>query len=452
MEMTRENSAISEDMLRKASEDYQSSPLKGITDSVVKNGIANTAISHEAAVRMSRLFSDEIESMEITNQKKSGRCWIFAGMNVLRYHLNKTLHFKSPDFELSQAYIMFWDKFEKANYFLESVLKTAKENKGSRIVMWLFSTLLGDGGQWDMLVSLIKKYGVLPKYEMPESFQSSNSSNMNTILCKKLRRDGILLRRMAASGKSMEQLRQDKKKMMSEIYGLLCCFLGEPPRTFTFEYRDKDNEFHRDSGITPLQFYNKYFGTFLDNYVSVINAPTEDKPLGRTYTVKYLGNVIGGRPVLYLNLESSELARMACRQIQDGYPVWFGSDVGKMSDREQGIMDTNLYRYEDILHTELGMSKADMLDYGQSCLTHAMMLLGVNVTENGVTKWKVENSWGKDVGEKGFFVMSSDWFKDYVCQVVVDKKYLTDEQRAALEKEPVELEPWDPIGSLALMD
>ena len=452
MATEQKNTAITEDMLLKASEDYRHGPLTGITDSVVKNGIANTAISHEAAARMSRLFSDEIESMEITNQKKSGRCWIFAGMNVLRYHLNKTLHFKNPDFELSQAYIMFWDKFEKANYFLESVLKTAAEEKSSRIVMWLFNTLLSDGGQWDMLVSLIEKYGVLPKYEMPESFQSSDSPNMNAILCKKLRLDGILLRRMAASGKSLEELRAEKMKMMSEIYGLLCCFLGEPPRKFDFEYRDKDNRFHRDGGITPLQFYHKYFGTFLNNYISVINAPTEDKPFGHTYTVKYLGNVVGARPVLYLNLESSELERMACRQIQDGYPVWFGSDVGKMSDREQGIMDTDLYRYGEVLHTELGMSKADMLDYGQSCLTHAMMLLGANVTESGVTKWKVENSWGKDVGEKGFFVMSRGWFKDYVCQVVVDRKYLSDEQRAALKEKPVELEPWDPIGSLAMTD
>ncbi|QAT50744.1 aminopeptidase [Caproiciproducens sp. NJN-50] len=447
----RKDFAITEDVLQESSQCYRTGPLKNISDSVMKNGIAGTAFSREASVRMSRLFSDEIEPMEITNQKKSGRCWIFAGMNVLRYRLNKTLHFKTPDFELSQTYIMFWDKLEKANYFLESVIETANEGKGSRIVMWLFDHLLGDGGQWDMLVSVIKKYGVLPQYAMPETSPSSNSSRMNGILCKKLRRDGIMLRRMAEAGKREDRLRAEKMDMLREFYGLLCCFLGEPPRTFDFEYRDKENRFHRDRGLTPLQFYKKYFGAFLDDYVSVINAPTEDKPFGRTYSVQYLGNVVEGRPVVYLNLEASELERMACRQIRDGDPVWFGSDVGKMSDGDLGIMDTSLYRYEDVLNTELGMSKADMLDYGQSYLTHAMMLLGVNLTESGATKWKVENSWGKDVGEKGFFVMSSDWFREYVCQVVVDKKYLSEDQKAALEREPAELAPWDPIGSLAIM-
>ncbi len=443
--------SITEEEIREASRRYQNGPLKLISGSVAKNGAANTAVDREANVRMSHLFSDEIESMDITDQKKSGRCWIFAGMNVLRYYLYRTLRLKNRDFELSQAYIMFWDKFEKANYFLESVISTAGEAKNSRVVMWLFSTLLGDGGQWDMLVSIIQKYGVLPKYEMPETYASSNSTNMNEILRKKLRRDGAALRRLAGSGKGPEELRGEKRKMLTEFYGLLCCFLGEPPRTFDFEYRDKENQFHRECGLTPLQFYRKYFGNFLDNTVSVINAPTDDKPFGHTYTVKFLGNVVG-RPVVYLNLESGELERMACRQILDGNPVWFGSDVGKMSDKDLGIMDTDLYRYESIFHTDLEMTKADMLDYGQSCLTHAMMLLGVDRKDGKIRKWKVENSWGKDVGEKGFFVMSSNWFEKYVCQVVVDKKYLSEEQKAALKQKPAELEPWDPIGSLAVTD
>ncbi len=453
METAQKNEAVTEEAIRAASEQYRNGPLRAVTDSVIQNGIADTAVSREAVVRMSRLFSDEIEPMTITDQKKSGRCWIFAGMNVLRYYLNRTLRLKDPEFELSQAYVMFWDKFEKANYFLESVIETAKEAKTSRVVMWLFANLLGDGGQWDMLVSVVRKYGVVPKYEMPEAFQSSDSARMNDLLRKKLRRDGVLLRGKAAAGEGPDALRAEKAKMIAEFYGLLCCFLGEPPRTFDFAYRDKDNRFHRDPGLTPLGFYRKYFGSFLDDTVSVINAPTQDKPLGRTYTVKFLGNVVGGRPVTYLNLDSSELERMACRQIRDGSPVWFGSDVGKMSDGKRGILDTDLYRYEQTLHTDLGMSKAEMLDYGESSLTHAMMLLGVDVADDGTpVKWKVENSWGKDVGEKGFFVMSRGWFREYVCQVVVDKKYLTDEQREALKRKPAELEPWDPIGSLAAAD
>lgn len=449
---TKQSGAISEELLRGAEKKFQNSQLPIVADSIFKNGIADAAYSHEAVSALTQVFSDEIPSMEITNQKKSGRCWIFAGANVLRYYLDSKLHFKDRGFELSQSYLMFWDKFEKSNYFLESVIETAKEDKASRIVMWLFETLLADGGQWDMLVALIQKYGIVPKYAMPESFQSSNSAKMNAVLCKKLRRDGVILRNMAASGAGLETLRAKKEEMVAEVYGMLCCFLGEPPRSFDFAYRDRENVFHREAGMTPLHFYREYFADFLDETVSIVNAPTSDKPFGRTYTVDYLGNVVGGRPVRYLNLETSELERMAAAQIRDGSPVWFGSDVGKMSDRDVGVLDTDLYRYERILQTELEMSKADMLDYGQTCLTHAMMLLAADITENGVSKWKVENSWGADVGAKGFFVMSRSWFRTYVCQVVVSKKYLSAEQKAALETEPIHLEPWDPIGSLALTD
>lgn len=445
--------AISEDLLAHADQAFLTAPSHALADSIAKNGIDNTAYHREAAVRMTHLFSHEIEPMTITNQQKSGRCWIFAGMNVLRYHLRDTLRVKNGDFELSQSYLMFWDKLEKGNYFLESVLDTAAEKKDSRVVMWLFQNPLNDGGQWDMLVSLIEKYGVVPKLAMPESFHSGNSAKMNAVLCRKLRRNGVELRALYARGKSPEALHARKEEMVAEFYVLLCCFLGKPPKMFDFSWRDKSGAFHRCAGQTPRSFYETYFGKdFLKSYVSIIHAPTAEKPYGRTYTVKYLGNVVGGKQVTYLNLPSTELARAASEQIRGGRPVWFGSDVGKMSDREAGILDTALYPYEDVLHTELSMDKGDMLDFGESCLTHAMMLLGVDVTEAGVAKWKVENSWGKDVGQKGFFVMSTDWFANYVCQVVVDQAYLTDAQKKALEQPPIALEPWDPIGALAQLD
>lgn len=446
----KQANGISEELITRAEQTFRDAPARALADSIAKNGIDNTAYHREAAVRMTHLFSHEIEPMTITNQQKSGRCWIFAAMNVLRYHLRDTLRVKDGGFELSQSYLMFWDKLEKGNYFLESVLDTAAEAKDSRVVMWLFQNPLNDGGQWDMLVSLIEKYGVVPKLAMPESFHSSNSAKMNAVLCRKLRRNGVELRTLHAQGKSPEALRARKEEMIAEFYVLLCCFLGKPPKTFDFSWRNQNGAFHRCAGQTPLGFYETYFGRdFLKSYVSVIHAPTAEKPYDRTYTVKYLGNVVGGKPVKYLNLPSAELARAASEQIKAGRPVWFGSDVGKMSDREAGILDTALYPYENVLHTALSMDKGDMLDYGESCLTHAMMLLGVDVTDAGIEKWKVENSWGKDVGQKGFFVMSADWFADYVCQVVVDQAYLTDAQKKAFEQPPIELEPWDPIGALA---
>lgn len=444
------NGQISSDFLTKAEQAYNHNPAKIVAGSVIQNGIDAAARSQQSLVQMQQVFSDEIDTLDITNQKKSGRCWIFAGMNVLRYHMNQTLGFKSKNFELSQPYLMFYDKLEKANYFLESVIETAAEPKDSRMVMWQFQSLLNDGGQWDMLVNLMKKYGVVPKSAMPESYHSSNSASMNTILIKKLRKDGVILRNMAAEGKAEADLRSAKDGMIEEIYGMLRTFLGTPPKTFDFAYRDKDNDYHRDLNTTPKQFFETYVGTaFVDDFVSVINAPTDDKPYGKTYTVKYLGNVVGGKPVVYLNLEAGQLADMARQQVQAGLPVWFGCDVGKLYDRDTGIMDTGLYDYDTVLNTDLAMSKADMLDYGQTVLTHAMTLTAVDVREGEITKWKVENSWGDEVGDKGFFVMSQDWFKFYTHQVVVQKKYLSPEQLKALEQPPIELKPWDPIGSLA---
>ena len=437
-------------MLNGAKKAYGESPAKKIAGSVILNGINNTSRRQESIVNMHQVFSDEIDTLEITNQKKSGRCWIFAGMNVLRYHLSQTLGLRDKNFELSQPFLMFFDKLEKANYFLETVIETAAEPRDGRMVMWQFQSLMQDGGQWDMLVNLIKKYGVAPKYTMPESFHSSESAGMNAILIKKLRKDGAMLRRMIARGETAGAVLAEKEKMVAEIYGMLCCFLGEPPETFNFEYRDKDNAFHRDANLTPLGFFQKYIGEeLIDSYVSVINAPTQDKPYGKTYTVKYLGNVVGGKPVVYLNLESDQLADMARRQVQSGAPVWFGCDVGKMQESKLGILDTALYDYEAILNADLSMTKEDMLDYGHTFLTHAMTLVAVDVEDGKIKKWKIENSWGDEVGEKGFFVMSQDWFRLYTHQVVVQKKYLTAEQLKALETEPVELKPWDPIGSLA---
>ncbi len=444
------NGNISNEFLTKAEQAYSHNPSRIVAGSVIQNGIDAAARNQQSLVQMQQVFSDEIDTLDITNQKKSGRCWIFAGMNVLRYHMNKTLGFKDKNFQLSQPYLMFFDKLEKANYFLESVIETAGEAKDSRMVMWQFQSLMNDGGQWDMLVNLMKKYGVVPKSVMPESYHSSNSASMNTILINKLRKDGVTLRRLAAKGATETDLREAKDGMITEIYGMLRTFLGTPPQTFDFAYRDKDNAYHRDLNMTPLAFFQKYVGEdFIDDFVSVINAPTDDKPYGKTYTVKYLGNVVGGKPVVYLNLQAEQLADMAKQQVQAGTPVWFGCDVAKLYDRDAGIMDTGLYDYNMVLNTDLTMTKADMLDYGQTVLTHAMTLMAVDVREGNITKWKVENSWGDEVGEKGFFVMSQDWFNNYTHQVVVRKQYLSPEQLKALETQPIELKPWDPIGSLA---
>jgi len=273
---------------------------------------------------------------------------------------------------------------------------------------------------------------------------------MNTVLTVKLREYASILRKMHHDGTDIGELKNRKEKMLIECYRLSTMFLGIPPDEFTFEYMNKDREFHRDTHITPKEFFRKYVNINLDDYISVINAPTKDKPFNRTYTVQYLGNIEGGNRVTYLNVEISILKELALKQLKDEIPVWFGCDVGKNMFKDKGILDADLYNYSDVLKTEFNLDKAGRLDYGDSVMTHAMVFTGVNIRDDGTPdRWKVENSWSDKYGDKGFFVMSDKWFNEYTYQVVVKKQYLSDELTKALKGEPTVLKPWDPMGSLA---
>lgn len=416
-------------------------------NAVMNNGVKVSAKNAEVMRTTTHEFSIRLEQGEITNQKASGRCWMFAALNTMRFQIMKKLNLET--FELSQNYTLFYDKLEKANYFLESILETMDEPTNGRLIAHLLSAPLNDGGQWDMLCNIIEKYGIVPKSAMPETISSSATGEMGSVMTEKLREDACILRRMHAEGKGEAELRSAKEDMMTTMYNMLCTCLGVPPKTVDLEVRDKDKNFIRDTGLTPKEFYDKYVGMNLRDYVSLINAPTKDKPYYRSYGVKYLGNVIEGRPVHYVNLPIDELKKAAIAQLKDGEPVWFGCDVGKCSDRS-GIMDLNSFNMEDLFQTEFTMNKAERLDYGQSLMTHAMVFQGVNLDENDKpTRWCVENSWGKEPGKDGYYVMTDEWFDEYNYQVVVNKKYLSEEILKAYDSEPIMLEPWDPMGSLA---
>lgn len=415
---------------------------------VTMNGVQKSATDPEVQRRDRHQYSISLEQGKITNQKSSGRCWMFAALNTMRFDVMKKLNLET--FELSQNYTLFYDKLEKSNYFLENILDTLEEPTEGRLIAHLLRDPLGDGGQWDMLCNLIEKYGVVPKDAMPETVSSSATWPMTAYLTRKLREFACVLREGHKAGKSAEELRGEKEAMMATVYNMLCICLGTPPKTFTLEVRDKDKNFIRDEGLTGKEFFKKYIGWDLSQYVSLINAPTADKPYHKTYTVKMLGNVKEGRPVKYLNLPIEDLKAAAIAQLKDGKPVWFGCDVGKESIREGGIMDLDILRAGDLFGTEFGMDKAQRLDYGESVMTHAMVFQGVNLDKDGrPDRWRVENSWGKEAGEDGYYVMSDDWFTEYTYQVVVNQKYLTGEQRKELDQEPIRLEPWDPMGSLA---
>lgn len=439
-------------MVEKYSEKIQAKPKnKIIKDAIMKNGINAATLNNDSVASMNPVFSEEIETGKVTDQKMSGRCWMFAALNTFRHKLNKAFDLK--DFELSQNYTLFWDKFEKSNYFLESIIETADEPLEGRLVSWLMETPQQDGGQWDMLVAIIEKYGIVPKQVMPETFQSSRTVELNRILNGKLREDAGALRKLHEKGESHSDLEAAKDEMLEAIYRILVFSLGEPPKKFDFEYRDEEKkEFHRETGITPQEFFKKYVDIDLNDYVSIINAPTKDKPFNKTYTVQYLGTVVGGHKIKYLNVDMETLKKLAISQIKEKQTVWFGCDVVLYTEPKLGVMDKDVFDYDTAFSTEFGLTKADRLDYHESCLTHAMVLTGVNLVDGKPNRWKVENSWGEDRGNKGYFVASDKWMDEFTYQVVINKKYLSDELKAAFEQKPTELKPWDPMGALAVLN
>jgi len=424
------------------------SKYAAIENAISHNGLLASLEKRSAAVENTPVFSLDLTKDKVSDQKASGRCWMFAALNTFRHKM--IAGFQLEDFELSQAHTFFWDKYEKSNWFLEQVIATADQELTSRKVKFLLDTPQQDGGQWDMVVALFEKYGVVPKSVYPESISSSDSRELNQILNKLLRQDAQILRELAAEGAESAELQAKKEELLQEVFNFLTMNLGLPSRQFDFSYRDKDNHFHSASGLTPLTFYQKYVDLKLDDYVSIINAPTADKPYGRSYTVEMLGNIVGSKPVRYLNVEMDRLKELAIAQMKAGETVWFGSDVAQSSNRKAGVMVEGMHDFTASMDIGLTQDKAGRLDYSESLMTHAMVLTGVDLDENGkAKKWKVENSWGEKVGNKGYFVASDAWMDEYTYQIVVRKEFLTAAELAAYEAEPIVLAPWDPMGALA---
>jgi len=444
--------SITADDLAAAREDFDSERANVVAKNAVSScGLRAAARTPEGVGANAMTFDVEVRQGDRTDQQRSGRCWMFASLNTMRYRVIKKYDLKT--FELSQCYPLFWDKMEKSNWFFENVLDTLDEPLTGRLMAFLLDAPIGDGGQWDMFKSLVRKYGVVPKEAMPETACSRNTSDMDRYLTRYPRGAAKRLRETHAAGENAESLREMKKAMMEDVYHLMVTCLGEPPASFSVRLRDKDEKLVLSGVYTPQGFFDEAVGMELDDYVSLISAPTADKPFGHTYTVSRLGNVVEDGGVRYLNLEPIELKHAAIAQLRDNLPVWFGCDVAQSYLRDEGIMDTNALDVDGLFGfpVEGALDKAGRLDYGESVMTHAMVLEGVDLDADGEpTLWKVENSWGKDHGRDGFDTLSDAWFNEYVYQVVVDKKYLSPEERETYDTEkPTVLDPWDPMGSLA---
>jgi bleomycin hydrolase len=422
--------------------------IKMARNAAVRGEVTDLAMNWEAYRQIDHTFSEMVTGeMKVTDQKSSGRCWGFAGLNLLRIFLGRKYNLKQ--FEFSQNYFMFWDKLEKANYFLENILKTLDEDWNSRLMMHLLFDPIQDGGQWDMFVNLIEKYGVVPQFAMPESHQSSNSSRMNRMITRKLRECAKILRSQNKSGASVKELIKQKEKMLEVVYQMLVISLGNPPKTFQWQARNKDKELIRLDSMIPQKFYKETVGINLRDYLCLINAPMSDKKFNEVYTIDYLGNVVEGEIIKYVNLEIDLLKKFAIASIQNDEPVWFGCDVGKHFHRNLGVMDMKLFDFELFYGTEFGLDKGGRLEYGDSMMTHAMLFTGVNLENNKSTKWRVENSWGEKSGKKGYDIMTNSLFDKYLYEIVINKKYLPQEILKTAKRSPVSLPPWDPMGALA---
>jgi bleomycin hydrolase len=441
-------SAVSAEHIASFQNSFRANPAyRVVQNAVTQMSVEDVALNRDIVTSIDHSFSTTLDDWSVTHQKRSGRCWLFAGLNLCRPSAMATMHLKA--FEFSQNYLLFWDKLEKANYFLEAIIETADRPADERTVHWLLGNLLSDGGQWNMFINLIRKYGVVPKSAMPETESSSNTGSMNAILKVKLREAARTLREAIAKGSTGDDARHVKHEALQVIYRILAIHLGTPPATFDWQWTDKDRTFHRDGTLTPQEFAARYITLPLEEYVCLVHDSRETSPYGRTFTVEYLGNVREGGITRYLNVEIDVLKDIAMRTVLDGEPVWFGCDVGKMMRRDAGLWDAKIFDYDSVYDTAFTLTKAERLVYRQTQMTHAMLFTGVDIVDGAARRWRVENSWGEDNGQKGFYLMNDSWFDEYLFEIAARRSYLPEALRAALEEEPIVLPAWDPMGSLA---
>jgi len=438
---------ISKDLLMQLREE-ESAKVALARNAATQVGIEAASLNREKIQHTSTAVSHRLDDWKATSQKKSGRCWLFSSLNFLRSRARESLGIKN--FEFSQSYVFFWDKFERANWFLTDIIATSDEPVDGRLVQFLLGDVLGDGGQWDMAVSVYMKYGLVPKEVMPESEASTNSRPMNARLRAVLHIGALRLREAIAAGASAEEVDAQRRKILADVWKILVVCLGEPPVHFNWQWRDDEGNFHRDGEITPHEFYERHVGVDLSEYICLVDDPRPENPKGSMETVEHLGNVVGGRPIRYLNAPVEEIKRIAAAQIAAGEAVWFGADVSQPYDRGLGFFVTGIHDYDGLFDVDFSSTKLERVRSGESAMDHAMLFTGVDLDEAGQPRaWRVENSWGDEPGDSGFFTMDDQWFTDNVFEVVVPKSALPEDLAAAVDSDPIVLPAWDPMGTLA---
>jgi bleomycin hydrolase len=415
---------------------------RALVNAVTNNDVRDLVYNRDLYIRNDDLFAHKIDTKGITNQESSGRCWLFAGFNIMRPAVMKK--FNISEFEFSENHLFFWDKLEKANMFLEAVIETRDADIDDRELQTLLSDPVPDGGWWSYAVNLIEKYGAMPKEMMPETKNSSNTRYMNSLLNGVARGYAVELREMAAGGADEEALRGRKMEMLQVIYRVLAIHLGVPPAEFEWRYEDKDGKMHADV-YTPRSFYEKAVDVDLGEYVTLFDHAGH--PYDAYYRIKYCRNMPDLPDMSFVNLEADRLKKFALASVLAGDPVWFAADVGKENDYKNGIMAVGMYDYASLMGVEPGLSKKNRILYRDSTPNHAMVFIGVDTKDGEPVKWLVENSWGTDRGNKGLWSMYEDWFDEYVYAIIVHEKHVSKDVLALLGTEPVVLPAWDPMRS-----
>lgn len=437
---------ITPEMLQKYRQSISNEPAtKAIRNAMAHSSISDLATDISTLASVNDDFTYTVPTKGITDQQSSGRCWLFTGMNVLR--AKAIQKYGLPELELSQVYLFFYDQLEKSNLFLQGIIDTREKNMDDRMVDWLFSNPLSDGGTFTGVADLVTKYGVVPKDAMPETYSANHTGQIDMLLKWKLREMGLELRNMSKKGKNIKVLQAKKEEMLGTIYNVLTLAYGIPPTEFTWSRRDKNGKIISTQKYTPKSFYQEFWNgeDLCDNYIMVMNDPLRD--YYKVYRIDYDRHTYDGHDWLYLNLPVDEIKPMAIASIKDSTAMYFSCDVAKYLNRSKGTLDINNFDYESLLGIKFNMNKQQRVQTHASGSSHAMTMIAVDIDSNSgkINKWMVENSWGKDSGHKGKLIMTDKWFDEYMFRLVFNKKYVPAKYLDMMKQKPISLPAWDPM-------
>lgn len=432
---------INSEMITKFQNEYLNNKIFTVgRNALTQNSISNLVYVKEQEKNTQKNFTIDLDNLPVLNQGASRRCWIYSGLEILRKHMIE--QYNIEDFIFSSNYISFYDKLEKANFFIETMTELINRDIDDREIEFMLRKGIRDGGYWQNFVNLINKYGIVPEYVFPDTYSSSNTKELNELLSKYLRKFTIEIR------KNKNTINEIKEKTLQDVYNILCNCQGVPPNRFDFEFKDKNNKYKIIKNITPLEFFNTYIKIDLEQYHDIINYPSPNKPFNKTYTVKHLYNVLGYKENLFLNLNYTRLEEMIIQQLKNGDIVYFSCDNGKYMNNEKGIWNDKQYDYENLFQIDLSLEKGEMLDSRECYFGHTMVITGIELEDNRIKRFKIKNSWGKSETNSGYWIATPSWMKKYLYQIVIKEDYMLKDEIELLKTKPTELNIWDSLAEL----